>query len=172
MGGAAAVAVSLLLVTAAFAYPDAAPWGAANPAAAESCASCHYDFEPVLESTALTLDGLPDRPRPGKSYALTIAFAPESAEASGFQLIATAGRLSAEAPDIESENNASRSTEVRTEDDPLTWQVDWQAPDALNEPIVFYLAASAANHDQSPFGDQIHYRQLERLLHPGDSSKP
>ena len=38
--------VVAVLTGAAFAYPDGAPWGADDLNGAESCATCHFDFEP------------------------------------------------------------------------------------------------------------------------------
>ena len=56
----------LTLIAAAFflsdarAFPDGAPWGAANPAAEQDCAACHFDNEPLLASDGLVIHGLPD----------------------------------------------------------------------------------------------------------------
>jgi len=38
-----------------------------------------------------------------------------------------------------------------------------RSPDTMPSPVTFYLAASAANDDGSPFGDRIHYRDYQLL---------
>lgn len=166
---AAAAAAALLLGPAlppAAAYPEGAPWGAANPDARESCGSCHYGYEPVRNSAALSIAGLPGEPIAGERYRLTIRFAPGEAAVAGFQLIAAApegaeaGSLESDAAGIETAGDAARSTEPLAVDPEVAWQVTWRAPDELPRMITFYIAASAANDDLSPFGDRIHYRSV------------
>ena len=158
---AAAVA---LAGSAAFAYPEGAPWGTANPEASETCASCHYDYEPVFDSTALEIEGLPAAFEPGVTYPLVIRLSGVDAAISGFQLLATssgsAGSFRADASAIEVIGAASRSTESVAASDGASWRLAWQAPADGCSPIRLYLAASAANDDQSPFGDTVHYRQF------------
>lgn len=161
----------------AAAYPEGAPWGAANPDARESCGSCHYGYEPVRDSAAISIDGLPDRPVTGERYRLTIRFAPEEAAVAGFQLIAAApegaeaGRLESEAAGIEAAGDAARSTEPVAVDPDAAWEVTWRAPDRLPRMITFYLAASAANDDLSPFGDRIHYRSVTTCIDESAEAK-
>lgn len=150
----------------AAAYPEGAPWGAANPGAAESCSSCHFGSEPVMNSDALTVEGLPEQPAAGVAYPLRIGFDHPDAETSGFQLIVAAdgsraGNFSSNEEDIEFVGEAVRSTSTKKVADKISWTVTWLAPDVINLPLVFYLAASASNDDLSPFGDTIHYRRYE-----------
>ena len=151
----------------ALAYPDASPWGAANPVAAENCASCHYDYEPVADSRLLELAGLPEQLTAGQRYELRIDFAaadalPE-ATASGFQLIVSSGHLESPDPETETGGTALRSTAVREAKSNVTWPLVWRAP-VEPSTVTFYAAASAANHDNSPFGDVIHYRRYDRQV--------
>lgn len=157
----------MVLLTAsagALAYPEGAPWGAANPDARESCASCHYDYEPVHDSSALGIEGLPAVVAPGERYDLVIRIAGVDAAIAGFQLLATpegeVGSFDSADDAIESIGPASRSIAPADGVDGLSWSVTWRAPKAGCSPIRFYLAAAAANDDQSPFGDTIHYRQF------------
>ncbi len=157
------LAVAAFTLNAARAFPDGAPWGAANPAAEQHCASCHFEAEPVRDSAALSIDGLPPQPVPGATYELKIVFKDPDIVTAGFQLIANTGQeqagtfVSSDA-DIEFIGAAVRSTATARSDDGVTWAVEWQAPDEVTLPVVFYIAASAANDDGSPFGDTIHYR--------------
>lgn len=159
-------AVAFLLPTAcactlAGAYPEGAPWGAAHPDAEEACADCHYDYEPELESKALSLEGLPARAVPGRRYALELRFDAPDAAVSGFQLLTTAGRLESAAADIETRADASRSVAARRSEDGFTWALVWVAPEIEGTTVTLFVAASSANDDQSPFGDRIHYRRID-----------
>ncbi len=156
-------AVAAFKVNAARAFPDGAPWGAANPAAEQHCASCHFGADPVRDSVALVIEGLPPEPIPGATYALKIIFQDPDIVIAGFQLIAHAGHeqagtFASSDANIEFIGAAVRSTAPTKDDEGVSWAVDWHAPGELALPIVFYVAASAANDDESPFGDTIHYR--------------
>lgn len=163
------VAVGLaaaILTEVASAYPEGAPWGAANPGAEESCSSCHFGSEPVMNSAALIISGLPETPAAGISYPLIIEFASPDAVVSGFQLIAAAndangGSFQSEDENIEYVGEVVRSTSASTVADKVSWSVFWIAPEVVSLPVIFYLAASASNDDLSPFGDTIHYRSYE-----------
>ena len=158
-----AFAVAAFTLNAARAFPDGAPWGAANPAAEQHCASCHFDADPVRESAALVIDGLPIKPKPGATYELKIVFEDPDIVIAGFQLIAHAGEVQAGTfassdANIEFIGAAIRSTAPVKGDESISWAVEWHAPGEVMLPVVFYVAASAANDDGSPFGDTIHYR--------------
>lgn len=153
-----------LAAAASFAYPEGAPWGAANPDAQDTCASCHYDYEPVRNSAALEILGLPETARAGREYLLEVRFAPPAARISGFQLVAAAGDADAGAfrsadAAVEAIGSAGRSTSPVAVRQAASWKLRWLAP-ASPASVRLYLAASAANDDQSPFGDTIHYRQF------------
>ncbi len=155
----------LSVVIAASAYPEGAPWGAANPAAEQSCDSCHYDYDPVHDSDALRIDGLPAVARAGEEYELVVRFVHDEAASSGFQLITDGGEVSGgqfrvEADGLESIGAAARSTATRLRDEGFEWTLWWQAP-AVTEQLILFVAASSANDDHSAFGDTIHYRRFE-----------
>ena len=151
------------------AYPEGAPWGAADPAADEHCASCHWERKPVMASRALDIDGLPRRVDAGREYVLTLTLKGTGARTSGFQLIASAegqpaGAFSSADADVEPAplEAALRSTAPRpASGDMARWRFVWRAPATLAGPVTLHAAASAANDDGSPFGDEIHYRQFE-----------
>lgn len=156
------ILVAAFALNAARAFPDGAPWGAANPAAEQNCASCHFDADPVRDSESLVIIGLPRKPAPGAIYELKIIFEDPETVVAGFQLIAQAGNqqagtfFSTEA-EVEFIGAAIRSTAPIRNDGSVSWTVEWRAPTVI-APIVFYVAASAANDDESAFGDTIHFR--------------
>ncbi len=157
------LAVAAFSRNAARAFPDGAPWGAANPAAEQNCATCHFDIDPVRDSAALVIDGLPQRPEPGATYDLRIVFDDPETVSAGFQLFALvadqhAGTFVSSAANVEFIGSAIRSTEPIRGKDSVAWPFEWHAPLDFDAPIVFYIAASAANDDGSPFGDTIHFR--------------
>lgn len=151
------------------AYPEGAPWGAADPGADEHCASCHWERQPVLTSRALDIDGLPKRVDPGREYVLTLTLTGTDATISGFQVIASAdgqpaGGFSSADRDVEPAPFAAslRSSAPRPATGNMArWRFVWRAPARLNGTITLHAAASAANDDGSPFGDRIHYRQFD-----------
>ena len=51
--------LTVFLLSDARALPDGAPWGAANPAADQNCAACHFSVDPVLASDDVVIRGLP-----------------------------------------------------------------------------------------------------------------
>ena len=153
----------------ACAYPEGAPWGAADPHAAENCNTCHFDNDPVHDSSALSIEGLPEKLTPDTIYDLVITFDNPDGVAAGFQLIAwaeneDAGSFAAKSENIEAAGSAMRSTAPTFEKGSVTWAVQWQTPAAMNATISIYLAATAANHDQSPLGDRVYFRSFSYTL--------
>lgn len=156
--GRAAWLLVTLASSPALASPAGAPWGAADPAARDSCASCHFDADPEMNSAAIRLAGLPQHVEPGRTYVIDIVF--PVAGAAGFMLMASHGDFSAEgADDLEANGGEIRSIAARQGDD-RPWRVAWRAPDAGAQEIVFLLAVNEGNDDMSPFGDRIHYRKF------------
>lgn len=161
-----AIAGAASIAAAARAFPDGAPWGAANPAAEQHCASCHFDNDPVFDSPMLIVDGLPGQAATGTEYGLEITLDDPDLVVAGFQLIAAAadrdaGAFASSDDDVECIGAAVRSTAPGEGESSVSWEVTWRAPGDLSGPIVFHVAASAANDDGSPFGDRIHYRTYE-----------
>lgn len=154
------LSLALLSSASVFAYPDASPWGAANPAADESCGSCHYDYEPVRDSDAVELAGLPSAASPGRTYEVRVRMTGTDAAVCGFQLVATAGAFAVDGGALEAAETAIRSTRAVANDGVVEWTFSWRAPEQSDGDIGMYLAVSAANDDQSPFGDTIHYRRF------------
>lgn len=150
------------LVSAAFANPDGAPWGTANPGADENCHSCHFDGDAVLNSNDLSLSGLPDQITAGGTYILKVSLVDCDAVAAGFQMIASGGQFWSGEDAIEAEANQIRSAKLRRLEDraEISWAVFWRAPETLSETIDFQIAVNASNDDASPFGDTIHFKSV------------
>ena len=160
---ALAVAIAATTMGAAMAFPDGAPWGAADPAAPDHCANCHFDSDALSDSEALTINGLPPRAEPGGRYRLTVVLTDPDAVIAGFQMIATAddgpgGSFSSDLSSVETAGSAIRSVEPVIVDADARWTLEWHVPGDGRGMVVFHVAATAANHDGSPFGDQVHYR--------------
>lgn len=160
------IAVVAFTLNAARAFPDGAPWGAANPAAEQNCTTCHFDADPIRDSEALMISGLPLYAAPGAIYKLKIILEDPDTVTAGFQLIAhaanhDAGTFFSTEAEVEFIGAAIRSTAPLRSDARISWKVEWRAPAAILSPVVFYVAASAANDDGSPFGDTIHYRSYK-----------
>ena len=164
-------ALGSALATNAWAYGEGAPWGAADPQSPEHCAGCHWERDAIDPSQHVTIERLPDAYEPGKRYVFMIHLRGVAAAVSGFQLMATAegqlaGVFSADPGDnplteVSATGNAIRSTRVvQISGTEALWTVVWKAPAEGTCPITFLLAATAANDDQSPFGDQVHYQRF------------
>ena len=167
-----ASAAALSIVTAlgcwsvAAAYPDGAPWGAANIDSDENCSSCHFESDPVRESAAITVEIVDDTGavEPDSRQVLTLRFVDDAAATAGFQVLSSTGscdvgRFEATDDDIEAIGAAARSIEPRTINGAVSWTLAWHSPAPADCPITFKIAVTAANDDGSPFGDVVHYRE-------------
>lgn len=148
----------------ASAFPDGAPWGSADPDAAENCATCHFSGDPVRNSNAIEIDGWPDEVAVGEVYELVVKFAAQDAAIAGMQVLIRSGDEEAGAFVEVPANTESSGAKARTiepesfEDNAVTWTLEWQAPATADVPVSMCIAASAANDDASAFGDTIHFR--------------
>ena len=155
------------VVAPAHANSNGAPWGAADPDTFQSCAACHFDREPIGRSPSLMLTGLPEYAAPGEAYELTLRFDMDGAPNAGFLLSASTGAFEAVDEFLEVQGNEVRSTQssVPTSGSVL-WRFLWRAAKSNDETVIFRAAANAANDDQSPFGDKIHFRKFEIFTAP------
>lgn len=168
------VPLGLLLCAAgaASAFPDGAPWGSADPEAAENCATCHFSEDPVTDSSALEVRGWPDEIAAGATYELVLRFTVANAGVAGAQLFVRsageeAGSFRTPAPAMETAGAAARTTAPQpVENAVASWRLTWQAPLKARAPVELCVGASAANADASPFGDTIHFRCFEAAPAP------
>lgn len=125
----------------------------------------------MADSAALRIHGLPERLEALETYTLSITLTDQEARVSGFQLLVSGEDTSVGEFDIDdaqagldvaSGREGIRSTSpISLQQGVAEWQILWVAPADINHKIKFLLAASAANGDESPFGDQIHYREYK-----------
>lgn len=148
--------IAALVLLAAAAFPDGAPWGHAGAPQTDTCAGCHWDNEAETASPRLTLDGLPARFVPGERYALTVRLA-EAGDTNGFQLVASHGRFEAGSAASDAADSAIRSTRPAG-----AWPIVWIAGDS-DEPARFWLAVMDANGDASALGDRVLLNTFESL---------
>lgn len=142
---------------------DGADWAVSTEPL--GCRSCHLSDDPPIESTALSLAGLPASPVPGQQYLLTITLEDPALENAGFMLIirpaeAATGELrAADDNRVQTKGTQARSTwDASFVETPgrARWQVIWTAPDEFDTPLSFELWGNAGNYDLSPLQDRIH----------------
>ena len=154
----------IFLVNTAVAFPEGAPWGAANPDSEQSCPACHFDYDAILNSEYLFIEGIPDKPAAGTTYELVVSLNSVDALTAGFQMLASDGQFASMERYIEYAGSAIRSTKPATNSNGVSWSLVWTAPNQPNTSVIFYLAVTGANDDGSPFGDRIHFRSFETFI--------
>ena len=160
----ALLAATLIVASSAYAYPNGAPWGSANPAVEPNCSSCHFDGEAIVESKALTISGLPQTLTGGKDYEIKLQVNRQTDSPAngptGFLGSASAGAFSTDNPDLEAMGQELRSISP-SHAAAAEWKFNWTAPELQSGPVIFHIGVNAANDDASPFGDEIHFRTFE-----------
>lgn len=155
-------------------HPEAPPAAHTGGFGEPSCTACHSEYDVDLPGGALTVEGLPERWSPGRSYRLTVVLESEEMGAAGFQLslrhpdgrpagtlepgsarVGVAVRTASDSAGV----FAHHTLEGSAVEDPsrATWPVLWRAPAAgSGEAVVVHAAANSANGDNSPFGDLVY----------------
>jgi hypothetical protein len=150
------LAPAFTLAPAAGAHPGAAPWEADGRPGRQSCATCHFEAEPVKGSAALSLAGLPEKIEPGKVYDLTLTLRHVGMKVAGFLVSAMSGTF-AGGEGVEVQGAAARSTPAKAKQaDVATWRFSWRASEDSMREAAFFVSANAGNDDQSPLGDIIY----------------
>lgn len=164
MRNAAALALAAWAAAApAHAFPDGAPWEAAG---SQGCMQCHFDAPAVERSTAVTIEGLPERLAPGATYRLVVRLSAAGMAKAGFLLSAWQGGEPAGSFVSADERAAANAAQARSTEIGASvpsagiaeWSIDWIAPREAGEPVTLEVWANAANDDASPFGDATHHR--------------
>ena len=158
-------------------YADGAPPGFSGGFNEESCHACHFHRDLNSGPGRVTLAGLPARVLAGERYRLTITLTRPEMRLAGFQLTARfkdggtqAGTL-APAPGEEPRVGIDVSRDVQyanqrkagaspAASDTATWSLVWIAPQT-SAPIVFHVAANAADADNTAEGDYVHTAAVE-----------
>ena len=162
-GGLGAAMGLSMAAGAAFAHPDGAPWGSADPAAAENCASCHFDAEPINDSPAISMEGT--WAAPAFHFVLTFD-KPEDAVAGLLAAVVDgdgklAGSLHTEDAQLETFGAEVRSIAPAKNSGAVQWPreyaIEWRPENDIPETLYLVVAVNAANDDASPFGDRIYF---------------
>lgn len=170
--------LSLLLSAMAWGYPDGAPPAHTGGFNEPSCSGCHFA---EAQSRQLAVIGLPEAYRPEQTYVLQLQLQLDVAEAAvaGFQLsvrFASSGEQAgvlqpASGQQIQpaeevlylTHNQVMAVSQGRVE-----WRLEWTAPAQAVTPVVWHVAAVAANHDESPLGDQVYLLTETLEASPGE----
>jgi hypothetical protein len=155
----------------AAAYADGPPVAHTGGFGEPTCHRCHAD-NTLSDSTTRVVLGIPDRYEAGRSYEVAVQVRHPQMMTGGFQLSARvasgpregrqAGRLTsvdgdvkivtADSLDVEYASHVRAPVGERLSQ--IMWTVTWMAPES-GDPVVFHVAANAANGDKSEFGDHI-----------------
>jgi len=178
-----AAALALFLAPRVSGYADSAPAGFSGGFGEQSCHACHFHEDLNSGPGRVTISGVPEQFAPGERYAVTVTLARAGMKLAGFQLTARfkegggqAGTL-APAPGEEERvgidasgavqyANQSRKGTALTDASTAVWKLLWTAPRA-DGPVVFHVAANAANGDDTVEGDFVHTDSVESS--PGPS---
>jgi len=153
-------------------YAGGAPPGFSGGFTEQSCDGCHFHAAPNTGPGRLALEGVPDRFAAGESYRVTIALTQPGMKLAGFQLTARfkddgsqAGTLAKDSSSdalvgIEAQSGIQYAGQRRegaavVMPEGSLWTVIWTAPSATR-PIVFHVAANAANGDERADGDYVY----------------
>lgn len=167
---ALAMAAGVAMAAPAHAHKGLAPWENAGLPGGDTCMQCHFDGVAVEDSEALALKGLPETIEAGATYPLTVRLTDRAMGAGGSIISAVnaageaSGAFAAVDEGVEAQAAQARSTTkaASPDDGSIEWRMEWTAPEEVAAPIRFYLLANAANDDESPFGDTIHMKMVER----------
>jgi hypothetical protein len=173
----AAWVIALALMTGAASpeaapYPDGAPPGFSGGFAEQSCHACHFEAEINATPGRVAIAGVPERFVAGQQYPLTITLTRPGMVIGGFQLAARLEDGGAQAGTIELPPSEKDRLAVQTQGniqyvnqrhrgtapaEPGTarWTVLWTAP-TTTAPVAFYVAANAADNDESARGDYVY----------------
>ena len=175
----AIVTLPALLVAAARPHFPVAPPPATTGGFGEpTCQQCHDGNALDDPAGTLALHGIPERGwEPGRTYRVTIAVRRPGMRRGGFEVAARwaagadsgrqAGRWSAPDPrtatttqhDVVYVHHTDAGAEPSA--DSASWTADWTAP-AATGPVVFHVAALAADGGGSSFDDYVYARGFLR----------
>lgn len=168
-------------VTPAFArHLEGPPPGHTGGFGEPTCQACHIGLPLNEPGSTLTVEGLPERYRPGETYTVTVRLESPDMAVAGFQ----AAFRRAEGPERGRSAGSARATGdrvavvpdstgtvyiqhtragARTDGGVVEWRFEWTAPEG-GRPVGFHVAANSGGGDNSPLEDLIYTRAL--LLTP------
>jgi hypothetical protein len=153
-------------------YADGAPAGFSGGFTEETCHACHFHEDLNSGPGRVTIAGVPERFVAGERYPLIVTLTRPGMKLAGLQLTARftdggsqAGTLApgpgeearigiAIQQDVHYASQRRQGAEV-VAPDTATWSLLWTAPEPAG-PVVFHVAANAANGDGTAEGDYVH----------------
>jgi hypothetical protein len=174
---AAATLAATLRLVASHAYADGAPPGFSGGFKEDSCQACHFHEALNAPPGRVAIEGVPPAFTPGQVYTLTVRLTRTGTKLAGFQLAArfkdsgaqagvlAAGPSDAERVAVESSSGIQyagqkKAGAVPGAGDAATWTIVWTAPTS-GGPVVFHVAANAANGNESADGDFVYTASVE-----------
>ncbi len=141
-----------------------------------TCQQCHWENPLNDPAGRIAITGVPDTYTPGEEYLITVTLERPDLRRAGFQIAAREGGINMaaghDAGTLRPTDELARTaigglgnttyvqhTEAGTKvakPGSAAWTIAWTAPDAAGVPVVFHVAANAANDDASPLGDFIY----------------
>ena len=176
---AAALAAALASAVGARAYVDRPPPGHTGGFGEPTCASCHRGEAVDAPGGSLTL-GVPAVFAPGEEHVLEVRLTRPGMERAGFQLtarFAEGERAGLQAGELRPGSEAVRTVSAhevtyaghsvggaKAVAGEALWRVRWVAPEAPVGPVVFHVAANAADFDDSEYGDFVYLASVVSQL--------
>jgi hypothetical protein len=173
----ALAALAVDLAPRASGYAEGSPPGFSGGFGEQSCHACHFHADLNSGPGRITITGVPERFAPGERYPVTVTLTRPGMKLAGFQLTARfkdggaqAGGLSPAAGEEERLRidvqgdveylNQRRKGNALASPGRATWNLTWTAPPA-DVPVVFHVAANAADGDETAEGDYVHTLSVE-----------
>jgi hypothetical protein len=153
-------------------YAESAPPGFSGGFNEQTCHACHFHEDLNSGPGRVTIAGVPERFVAGERYPVTVTLTRAGMKLAGFQLTARFKDRGAQAgtlhpgpgeearigidvqQDVQYANQRRKGAALAVPDT-ATWSLLWTAPKPVG-PVVFHVAANAANADETAEGDYIH----------------
>jgi len=160
--------IVLLLPSLAFSYAGGPPNGLTGGPGEGTCIQCHSGNGLNSGDGSFTISG-PASYTPGQTYPITVILSDPGQSRWGFEA-SSLGQGEVTLTDAVNTQSASQSGRVyvkhtstgthdNTADGPVSWSLDWTAPESESE-VIFYAAGNAANSNNNSLGDFIYTTSL------------
>lgn len=157
-----------------FIYPEHIAGAYTGGFGEQSCHSCHFDYDLNQPEGELTVTGIGQSYEAGQQYTINIRVHRADMNVAGFQMTARfedgsqAGQFEIDDKITATPNIDSKVTYVQhavgmveAENGEKSWQITWRSPGQATQPVIFNIAANAANGDASAFGDWIYLKEMK-----------